>query len=118
MEFLDGQSLESYLKQLGPFPPEAELRRIFGEIMHGLQAVHQQHLVHRDIKPENIYVTDDGRIILLDFGAARPDHSEKTTAITQLIVPGYSPFEQYQSTGKLGPTPPTFTVLPPPWCGR
>jgi serine/threonine protein kinase len=103
MEFLDGQSLESYLKQLGPFPPEAELRRIFGQIMDGLQAVHQQHLVHRDIKPENIYVTEEGRIILLDFGAARPDNTEKTTAITQLIVPGYSPFEQYQSTGKLGP---------------
>ena len=104
MEFLDGQSLESYLDQLGPTPTEEELQYILKQIMDGLEAVHAQHLIHRDIKPENIYVTRDGRIILLDFGAARPDNSHKTTAITQLIVPGYSPFEQYQSNSKLGPT--------------
>ncbi len=34
--------------------------------------LHAQGFVHADVKPENVFVCDDGRVVLLDFGAAKP----------------------------------------------
>ena len=103
MELLRGRSLAAVLaERQGPLPwPEAvALARTLGE---ALDVVHQAGLLHRDVKPANVVLTDSGRIVLVDFGAARTFAAEHTSAMTQVLTPGYAPFEQYAGRARFGP---------------
>ena len=46
-------------------------RRIMIDLCHAMGILHARGLVHRDIKPENVMVSDNGRVVLLDFNASR-----------------------------------------------
>jgi serine/threonine protein kinase len=70
MERLRGRSLADARRD-GPMPV-AEALRIARAVLEALAAVHARGLAHRDVKPGNIFLCDDGRVVLLDFGLARP----------------------------------------------
>ncbi len=69
-ELIRGTSLADLLARHGPFPLE-EVRAIGVDLCHALAAVHRHGLVHGDIKLENVMREVSGRIVLMDFGAAR-----------------------------------------------
>ena len=50
--------------------PEEELWEIFYQCMAGLSCIHQKNLIHRDIKPANLFLTDDKKIKIGDFGVS------------------------------------------------
>jgi serine/threonine-protein kinase len=69
LEYIDGQSLRSYMRARGPLPVD-EVLRIGGQLTRTLGYIHAQGIVHRDLKPENILISPDGTLTLVDFGIA------------------------------------------------
>jgi len=68
MERLEGTLAERLARGL---LPASDVVRIAREVLDGLARVHDRGIVHRDIKPSNIFLRDDGRAVLGDFGIAR-----------------------------------------------
>uniref|UniRef100_A0A7C2JYF5 Cyclic nucleotide-binding domain-containing protein n=1 Tax=Schlesneria paludicola TaxID=360056 RepID=A0A7C2JYF5_9PLAN len=71
MEYCDGEDLRSLLARRGALD-EPQVRRILGQIAAAVSYSHRAGVVHRDIKPSNIMLATDGRVILVDFGLAKP----------------------------------------------
>ncbi|HXB66006.1 MAG TPA: serine/threonine-protein kinase [Solirubrobacteraceae bacterium] len=94
MEFIDGDNLEQEARaaggRLSPSQATSRLRRI----LHALKVVHDKNVLHRDLKPSNVMRATDGRIVLIDFGAAREDNPSSHAASTMMYTPGYAAPEQ------------------------
>jgi hypothetical protein len=102
MEYEEGESLLSYLKNHGGYLNEQMLLSIFIPVLTGLQAVHDAGLLHLDIKPDNIYLRKDAQPMLIDFGSSRQVR-EDTTNQKVAISRGYAAPEQYPRQGERGP---------------
>jgi len=77
-ELLQGRTLREHVRA-GPLPTRRTLE--YGlQIARGLAAAHAQGIIHRDLKPENLFVTEDHRVKILDFGLARLTHPEPREA--------------------------------------
>ncbi len=100
MEYESGLSLKRWVPQNAPLSQRSLLSIIY-PLLDGLEAVHKTGFLHRDIKPDNIYVRADGTPVLLDFGAARRVTANRD--MTNIVSPGFAPFEQYHSQGNQGP---------------
>ena len=109
MEFLSGHSLEHEINQSGSLKTD-HVQAIALALCDALQAVHGQHMLHRDIKPANVMLTDDGRTVLIDFGAAREFVLHRTSQHTRLLTTDYAAPEQYATEARFGPYTDIFSL--------
>lgn len=82
MELVRGRDFVAYVREglrVGePIVDEARLREALVQLCEGIQALHGAGKLHRDLKPSNVLVTDEGRVVLLDFGLVH-DASERAS---------------------------------------
>ncbi|MCR5012934.1 MAG: protein kinase [Lachnospiraceae bacterium] len=103
MDYVEGTSFDVYIREHGGKLDWEETAKILIPVMDALGAVHSKGIVHRDVTPDNIYITKDGSVKLLDFGAARYSLGDKSRSLDVVLKHGFAPKEQYTRRGKQGP---------------
>ena len=132
MDFIEGETLLKKLQKNGPMDFDSCVK-LMTPIMQALAEVHEHGIIHRDISPDNIMVRPDGKLILLDLGAAKDldiQGNDGSVQSSQMVVKhGFSPIEQYSKSGKVGPWTDIYAmaatiyycctgILPPPATDR
>src|SRR3954454_2423627 len=88
-ELLEGETLRERLRN-GPVSIRKAIDYAL-QVARGLAAAHEKGIVHRDLKPENLFVTNNGRVKILDFGLAKMNQANASAAdatLTQQTDPG------------------------------
>ena len=105
MDFIEGETLLKKLQREGPMDYSTCIS-LMTPIMQALSEVHKHGIIHRDISPDNIMVQSDGKLILLDLGAAKDldiQGKDGNVQSSQMVAKhGFSPVEQYGQAGKIG----------------
>lgn len=108
MNYLQGATLQDFImagRQLktGVAFSESTIRSVFEEVLDGLRIVHQHNMLHLDIKPANLFITDDDKAVLIDFGAAREVLNKESQFTQPMYTPGFAAPEMYRRDANLGP---------------
>ena len=99
MEYVEGEPLDDYIKNVTGPMPEGRVVPIIKEILSAVGYAHNLNIVHRDIKPANIIVAKNGSVKILDFGIARiigEDNKSLTKTGTQMGTIFYMSPEQVE----------------------
>jgi serine/threonine-protein kinase len=97
MELLEGELLETRRIRKGGRLPLQDVYEVGEQLLDVLAAAHEKGIVHRDIKPDNLFITQEGRLKVLDFGFAQMKSSfrtEQTATGFLLGTPGFMSPEQ------------------------
>ena len=98
MDFIEGQTVEEHLEQVGggPLPIEQVIKwaEQLCDVLNYLHT-HQPPIIFRDLKPANVMMSENGHIYLIDFGIARIFKPGKQHDTVALGSPGYAAPEQY-----------------------
>lgn len=110
MEYIEGESFQHYIKSHGGKISWEEAIKILLPVMDALAVVHSKGIIHRDVTPDNIYITREGVVKLLDFGAARYSLGDKSRSLDVVLKHGFAPKEQYTRHGRQGPFTDVYTT--------
>lgn len=101
MDFVPGVTMKDYMRKNGCFRFD-DCMQLLLPLIEGLDRVHRQGIIHRDISPDNLMITPEGKVYLLDLGAAK-DMKDSRNLTVAASKKGFSPIEQNSSSGQVGP---------------
>jgi serine/threonine protein kinase len=110
MQYVRGRTLQFHIQRHRQEFTDSFIRRLFTHSLNGLREVHAKKLLHLDIKPANIYITMEGKPVLLDFGAARQALTSDAPKLRPMYTAGYAAPEQYKNMESLGPWSDIYAV--------
>ena len=103
-ELLEGQTLRDRIRS-GPLSSRKAIE--YGlQVARGLAAAHEKGIVHRDLKPENLFITNDERVKILDFGLAkltRPETEADSDADAATVQVNTEPGQVMGTAGYMAP---------------
>lgn len=109
MEYIEGASLQDYVKKHGPMSADAA-KALLEPLIEAVATLHRNSIAHYDIKPANIMLSEEAdgslRPVLIDFGLAKhyDDAGHATSSIAAAgYSPGYAPLEQYAGISSFSP---------------
>ncbi|WKU45374.1 serine/threonine-protein kinase [Streptomyces sp. VNUA116] len=89
MELIEGRSLADVIREDGPLKWR-RAAEVGLAVLDVLGAAHRQGILHRDVKPSNVLISDDGRVVLTDFGIAQVEGDPSVTSTGMLVgAPSY-----------------------------
>ncbi|MFI5526825.1 protein kinase [Streptomyces platensis] len=89
MELVEGRSLAEVIRDDGPLSPRRSAE-VGLAVLDVLRAAHAAGILHRDVKPSNVLMSDDGRVVLTDFGIAQVEGDPSVTSTGMLVgAPSY-----------------------------
>ena len=101
MEYLSGETVAQMVEG-HKFLGFGRTMNIIVSVLKSLKRVHEAGVIHRDISPKNIIKTKEGKIVLIDFGAAKPSEIGLSRTASVVLTQGYAPIEQYDNKLKQG----------------
>jgi len=110
MDYEEGVNLQNYIKKHHGSLSEALLGAVFIPLLEGLELIHSNGLLHLDIKPGNVHLCNGAKPLLLDFGAVHEMMHTRKFQPNQVVTPGFSPFEQLDPGGYVGPWSDIYAV--------
>jgi serine/threonine-protein kinase len=115
-EYLEGMTFREGLSVAGCMPTSLVLQ-VALQIGHALMMVHAAGLVHSDLKPDNLFITKEGRYVILDFGLTRGFLSvDGSKTGGRGMTPGYCPPEQYMRGSILTPATDVYAFAATLYC--
>lgn len=110
MEYLEGKDVKTILAEQGGRMDYEWSRRVILTVLYTLREIHKRGVLHRDIAPDNIFVTSEGVIKLIDFGAAKYAARLADENAEVVLKSGYAPLEQYSNKNQQGPYTDIYAV--------
>jgi serine/threonine-protein kinase len=99
-EYIKGATLARLVRRQG-CQSELTVKRVLREMLDLLLYVHERGVIHRDIKPQNIILSQDRRLVLIDFGAVKQQLAQMSESNTRSVTThfvgtvGFAPPEQF-----------------------
>ncbi|MGW7262513.1 serine/threonine-protein kinase [Streptomyces sp. NPDC054842] len=89
MELVEGKSLAEVIREDGLLTPR-RAAEVGLAILDVLRSAHREGILHRDVKPSNVLMSEDGRVVLTDFGIAQVEGDPSITSTGMLVgAPSY-----------------------------
>ena len=110
MDYERGNNLGHYIKRHKGRLSTRFMLAVFPPVLGALDLIHSKGHLHLDIKPSNVHLRRGGNPLLLDFGAIHQFATSRSRQFSQVVTPGFSPIEQYYSSGYVGPWSDVYSI--------